>query len=214
MAWPGRYNSLCVTKLEFVMISSSELRDAVFLFSDIRGFSEWMLKNQHEAADLLDLYYSAAFENLGSRREQEYPRRVAKLLGDGFLVVYEYDGRKNSNLKEAIKKLIENTILFRIDFYQKLEGSTIHGKRSLKCGFGLSYGKAVRIGIPGYPLDYVSDKINFASRLVNVANKDEVVFEEDLWEYIEAEDVFSLEKDERELKKIGKRTVGVFFVDV
>jgi class 3 adenylate cyclase len=195
------------------MISSSEPRDGLFLFCDIRGFSAWMTKYQHEAPELLDMFYAAAFASIGARREQEYNRRVAKLLGDGFLAVYEYDSRRPGSLPETVKQLVANITLFRIDFYRKLHASTIHSRSTLKCGFGLSYGKAIRIGIPGYPLDYVSDRINFASRLVGVALKNEVVFEEDLWDYVDPADVLNKRKEERELKKMGKTPVGIFDAD-
>ena len=196
------------------MISSSKLCDAAFLLCDIRGFSSWMSSNQFEASDLLDRFYSTAFEYFGGRKEQKYPKRVAKLLGDGFLVVHEYDKKKVDDLHSVLKKLATNTVIFRIDFYDRLAKSTVHEKHNLKCAFGLSYGPCLRIRIPGYPLDYISDKINYASRLVAVASSDEVVFEIDLWDYINGEKVFNKRKDNRELKNMGNHEVGVFDTDV
>jgi len=46
--------------------------EAIFLFFDIRGFSSWMEKNQFEANDLLEMFYSSAFNNFGYRQKQKY----------------------------------------------------------------------------------------------------------------------------------------------
>ena len=192
------------------MITSGNPCSAVYLFCDIRGFSAWMATNQMEASDLLDRYYSAAFEHFGERKEQKYPKRVAKLLWDGFLVVHEYDTDNERHFDKVVGEIATASIVFCIDFYGKLLKSTIHNKRNLHCAFGLSYGKGVRINIPGYPLDYISDRINYASRLVGVARDNEVVFEKELFEHITPEEVFSLRKEKRELKKIGPHEVGVF----
>jgi len=94
------------------MITSSGPCDAVYLFSDIRGFSQWMAKHQMEASDLLDKYYSAAFESFGERKEQKYPKRVSKLLGDGFLVVHEYDKDNESHFDSIVKGLVASVITF------------------------------------------------------------------------------------------------------
>mgnify|MGYP006283288003 CR=1 FL=1 len=188
--------------------------EALYLFCDIRGFSSWMEKNQFEANELLEVYYSSAFTFFGERKSQNYHSRVAKLLGDGFFGVYEYEKNNNKMLKDKINDITGAITTFRISFYDRLSNSTLHGKNDIKCSYGLSYGPCMRIKIPGYSLDYVSHKINYASRLVNVANNDEVVFEIDLWEYIKEEEVFNKRKEKRELKKMGMHNVGIFDSDI
>jgi class 3 adenylate cyclase len=184
--------------------------EALYLFCDIRGFSNWMKDNQYEAHILLELYYSTAFTCFGEMKDQKYHERVAKLLGDGFFVVYEYEENNNTMLTGKVSGLIRAINIFSRDFYGKLGDSTLHGKRDIKCSFGLSYGPCMRFHIPGYPLDYVSHKINYASRLVSAALSDEVVFEHDLWDYIHEDDVSKKRKDNRDLKKMGTHEVGVF----
>ncbi len=196
------------------IINSMVQCEAIYLFCDIRGFSSWMDKNQLEANELLDCYYSCAFDNFGYRQKQLYHTRVAKLIGDGFFVVYEYEKNNQKMLSNMVRKITGSIIVFRIDFYERLSKSTLHGKEDIRCSFGLSYGPCMRFTIPGYSLDYVSHKINFASRLVSVANNDEVVFELDLWDYIAEDEVFNKRRDTRELKKMGHYPVGIFDTDV
>lgn len=196
------------------MIQSNELRHAFYLFCDIRGFSMWVQTNQLETTNLLDIFYDAGFNSFGGRKEQKYHKRVAKLLGDGFLIVYEYEKDNRKAFKETLYKLIDAITIFRIDFDNRLEKSTIHGKTKIKCSYGLSYGPCVKILIPGYPLDYVGDRINFASRLVDVASPNEIVFEYGLWDEIENNDVLNKREEERELKKIGNVRVGIFDADI
>jgi class 3 adenylate cyclase len=159
--------------------------NALFLFCDIVGFSSWMGKNQFEANDLLDISYSSAFNNFGIKRKQKYHKRVAKLLGDGFFVVFEYKNNDEKMLMEKLEQLISAIIIFRIEFENKLNSSTLHGKKDIKCTFGITYGPCMRLTISGLPLDNVSHKINYASRLVSVAESNEVVFEYDLWDYVD-----------------------------
>ncbi len=188
--------------------------EAVFIFCDIRGFSSWMKENQFEVKILLDMFYSSAFDNFGNRQDQKFHNRVAKLLGDGFLVVFEYEENNQVILSATIRQLISSINTFRIDFFNRLHQSTLHGCDGIKCSFGLSYGPCIRITIPGHSLDYVSHKINYASRLVAVAEIDEAVFEYDLWNYIQDDEVFNKRKVTRELKKMGKREIGVFSVNI
>ncbi len=188
--------------------------DAVFMFCDIRGFSLWMQENQLEAKNLLEMFYSSAFDHFGNRQDQKFHKRVAKLLGDGFLVVFEYKANNKDMLGDRIRQLVSAILTFRIDFYSRLYQSTLHGNDEIKCSFGLSYGPCIRITIPGHPLDYVSHKINYASRLVAIAGNDEAVFEYDLWNYIQEDKVFKKRKVTKELKKMGKKEIGVFDVDI
>jgi class 3 adenylate cyclase len=188
--------------------------DALFLFCDIVGFSSWMEKNQFEANDLLDMFYSSAFNNFGIRLKQKYHNRVVKLLGDGIFVVYEYKKNDEKMLMEKLEQLISAIITFRIEFENKLNISTLHGKKDIKCSFGIAYGPCMRLTISGYSLDYVSHKINYASRLVSVAESNEVVFEYDLWDYIGDEIVYNKRKDIRVLKKMGSNDIGVFDADI
>lgn len=126
------------------------------------------------------------------------------------MVVHEYDAFDEKHFDSVVGTIATKTIVFCERFYQRLRESTIHNKRSLRCAFGLSYGKGLRITIPGYPLDYISERINYASRLVGVADDDEVVLERELIDHITAEEVLELHKEKRELKKMGSHEVGVF----
>ena len=197
-------------KKDRIMIQSSEICTAFFLFCDIRGFSRWMRENQFEATELLDIFYTAGFEFFGERKEQKYRKRVSKLLGDGFLAVHEYDPADREGFNESLNRLIEGIAGFHGEFRRQLDSSTIHGRNQLHCAYGLSYGRGVRFNIPGYSLDYVSDRINFASRLAGVADSNEVVFEYDLWDQIDQEKVSGKKEAERDLKKIGLVKVGVY----
>jgi len=194
------------------MIAGSGQCTAFFLFCDIRGFSRWMAENQLEARDLLDIYYTAAFRAFGERKERTYHRRVAKLLGDGFFAVHEYDRADSRMFAAVLKALVAAVRSFTADFEARLGDSTIHGKHRLKTSFGLAYGPAVRFAIPGYPLDYISHKINLASRYAGVAAEREVVFEADLLEHMRSLPGANARLEQRELKKMGQVDVGVYQV--
>jgi class 3 adenylate cyclase len=171
------------------------------------------VENQLEAPELLDLFYDAAFRHFGARKQQTYHRRVAKLVGDGFLVVHEYEPRNLTMFSSTLHDLISEVLAFRVDFYERLRRSTIHQTGKLRCAFGLAFGQGVRLTIPGYPLDYVSHKINFASRLVGVADADELVFEIDLWDRLDPGDLPSRRREMRQPKKMETVELGVAALD-
>ena len=196
------------------MITATSPCSGFFLFCDIRGFSKWMAENQLDATDLLEPFYASAYRHFGERKEQKYRRRVAKLLGDGFLVVHEYKRNDAGMFSATLSNLLAAIVTFRIDFHSQLVQSTIPGKSRLKCAFGLSFGSGVRLTIPGFPLDYVSHKINLAARLVGIADENELVFDIDLWDEIDSDDLINMRRETRKPKKMNEIEVGVADVDL
>jgi len=192
-------------------LEKPEVRDAIVLFCDIRGFSDWSKNYQHEIQDLLEITYSLAYEIFGERREQRFPKRVVKFTGDGFLAVQEYAPASADDLRAACLSVFKNCHKYVRLFRDRLSFSTLHGVGKLSVGFGAAFGKCLRFFISGGSLDYVGDRVNYASRLVSVAGGNEVLAEEDFEDHIkklqDEGEAISANAVTRELKKIGNQSV-------
>lgn len=158
---------------------------AFYVFADIRGFTEWSSANLFEVDDLLRIAYSLAFKCFGEIRITKNLKRVVKFLGDGFFAVNEY-GKNISPDKFLVTllKVLENVEHYRAGFKEQIRISKLHDKKKLSIGFGVSYGKSKRFHLPGFPKDYVGDRINLAARLCSEAAPLEIVLEPDLKEYL------------------------------
>ncbi len=162
-----------------------EERSSFYIFADIRGFTEWSNKNLSEVEDLLNIAYPLAFDIFGEVMSTRYLKRVVKFLGDGFFAVNEYDKEfKRKPFLATFLNTLNDIVIYRRKFKENIKSSTLHGKTNLNISFGVSYGKSRRFNLKGFPKDYVSDKINLASRLCQEAEPGEIVFEIDLKEYI------------------------------
>ena len=194
-------------------LEGAEIRDAIVVFCDIRGFSGWSSRHQHEIQRLLEITYGSAYELFGEKKEQRLPQRVVKFTGDGFLAVKEYASDSADALRIAAVEMFRNCGAYVRRFAERLGSSNLHGTRYLGVGLGVTYGKSLRFYIRGHSLDYVGDRVNLASRLADAADPGEIIAEEDfenhLVPYSDGDAAPRWKPEERELKKMGKTRVLV-----
>ena len=159
---------------------------AFYIFSDIRNFSAWAKQNQPEIKDLLAILYSHA-ENIFNSNNKRYYKRVVKYLGDGFFAINEYNDKL---FLDKLLNTLQDVLSFISTFKIAIKKSKLHQKTDIDISFGLSFGSSIRFYLNNNKYDYAGEKINFASRLCNIAEKLELCCEIDLRDYIENNDCF------------------------
>jgi class 3 adenylate cyclase len=154
---------------------------SLYTFGDLRGFTKWVKQSESELKRLLEILYTTAQESFGGKEEQTYPRRIVKFLGDGFFAVNEYDDSQGKPaVSKAFLRTFEDILSFRNAFRAEIRNSNFHLRPKSSCGFGISYGAAVRFSLAGHPLDYAGSQINVASRLCSKSESDEILMEMDI----------------------------------
>ncbi len=153
---------------------------AVYLFADIRGFTDWSRKNQSEVRKLTRLMYSVAVTVFGTKKSSAYLRRVVKFLGDGFFAVAEYDEERPEETRRKLSEMVSSVIQFNDALSSALKNSDIHGRTKIAVGYGLTYGPSFRFQQSGQPADYIGNPINLASRLCGIAKPNHLAVESDV----------------------------------
>jgi class 3 adenylate cyclase len=184
---------------------------ALYIMSDIRGFSVWSRKNQPEIRKLTKILYSLALELFGRRTAETRNRRVVKVLGDGFFAVSEYDDESDDSFLQRLTDTVGAIRSFLRVFDRAIAASNLHDRGDIKVSFGVSYGNSFRFHLPGQPLDYIGEKVNFSARLCSIAAPSEIVVEHDLAERLRSLPRVApglvLTDDQVELKSYGKTRV-------
>jgi class 3 adenylate cyclase len=200
-------------------IENDIIREAFFVFVDIRGFTDWAKDNQFEIKKLINLTYSTGVDIFGQRKEQSYLQRVVKYLGDGFFAALEYKDDESDHFISTMNQTIDNSCQFIKVFKKKVFDSNLHDKNSLGIGIGISFGSAIRFNMPGMPIDYSGKCVNISSRLCDVALDKEIVLEGDLIKYYKSNKIivpegFNAMEVEKEPKKMGKINVLSISLDL
>lgn len=159
-----------------VPFENYKVTEALYAFADLRGFSTWAKNYPDEIKKLLEITYSLAkyFFNDGKRK------KLVKFLGDGFLSVHEYSHDDKDDFSAAVDTFVNDILNFIDNFNTMVQESFLHSKHKLGIGFGVTYGYGYKFHMRGYPTDYIGVQVNIASRLCNIANPSEIVFEYDL----------------------------------
>lgn len=183
--------------------------EGFFVFADIRGFTKWSKTNGSEIDKLFNIFYPLAIKYFGEiLKDSKSPhKRVVKFLGDGFFAIQEYE---NVEVRTKILNLIiDNSKKFITNFNKLLQESKIIGKSKLGFGFGITYGKVLRFNFKGV-LDWTGEKINYAARFCSVAEKNEIVLEEDFQDILPTNiEVKHTKKDIRNYGKIDILSIKV-----
>jgi class 3 adenylate cyclase len=154
---------------------------ALYIFGDLRGFTKWVKQSENELKRLLEILYTNAQTAFGMKEERTYLRRIVKFLGDGFFAVNEYDDAKGKPaVSDAFLRTFDDILSFRNSFRVEIRNANFHLRPKPFCGFGISYGPAVRFSLPGYPLDYAGGQVNLASRLCSKSEADDIMMELDI----------------------------------
>ncbi len=164
---------------------------ALYIFADLRGFSQWSKDYPAEIRELLEITYSITkhfFEATRKpefKKKSEFKKKLVKFLGDGFFAINEYDRRGKDSLSLAVRESTNDILDFIDNFNTYIERSSLHLRHHIGIGFGVAYGHGYRFNMPGFPTDYVGAQINIAARLCKKAESSEVIFEHDLSEYLQ-----------------------------
>lgn len=171
--------------------------DGLYIFADIRGFSNWCNKNLLEIEKLLTIFYSLAIKYFGEPEHSPCVKKVVKFLGDGFFAVSEYNDKENSDdFKKKLIEILSSISKFKIDFEDRITKSLLHDKNTLSISFGIAYGVSKRFCVSNFPEDYSGDKINLTARLCSEALSEEILIEIEL-----KEQILALSKNNRILIK-------------
>ena len=159
-------------------ITKFETIDGFYIFADIRGFTNWSKNNILEIEKLFNIFYPLATKYFGEKEtDQKIPfRRIVKFLGDGFFAIEEY--LDANQITKKIYEIINNIIEFRKAFVKELNNKKIPKRDNLNFGFGITYSSAQRFKIKS-GFDWTGNKVNYAARFCSVADKNEIILEED-----------------------------------
>ena len=162
-----------------MIITNDCIKEGIYAFIDIRGFTKWSLDNQLEIKKLLEIFYDCGIQSFGERKEQSYLKRIVKYLGDGFFAVNEYDPNTENDLDliDSMNQMVASSCNLIIEFRKRIVRSSLHDKNRIGIGIGISYGPSLRFNLKGQPFDYSGKSINTASRLCSVAMDGEIVME-------------------------------------
>ncbi len=176
--------------------------EGFFIFADIRGFTKWSKTNDSEIESLFNVFYPLAANYFGEISKDTKPpyKRIVKFLGDGFFAVKEY--KQEHNKTEILEYIIQNIRSFAHDFKQQISEKNIVGRSKLNFGFGITYGKAQRFKIKS-GFDWTGNKVNYAARFCSVADKNEIILEEDFQDILTT----SANPIEKDIKNYGKISV-------
>jgi len=199
-----------------ISLQNTTVRNAVYVFGDIRGFSAWSERYQLQTADLLEVVYSLSFGTFGDRREQAFLQRVVKLTGDGFFAVHEYPANDAIQLRTALASVVRKCDSYLFAIRSALKESGLPEVEQLAFGFGITFGPGFRFYIQGSSHDYVGERINLAARLCDVAEGGEILGDQrclaHLQEMREIDPRVSGRAGVRDLKKMGTVTVTEIMV--
>lgn len=159
---------------------------------DIRGFSEFSRSvESQEAAIFIKKFYDKVLTNYFKDKNYFKP------TGDGLLVIIVYE---EDDLEEKAGRVLKDSISLLKDFSSICEGDPmINFNVPNKLGIGISRGSACRLGTPEKILDYSGQVLNLASRLMDIARPQGVVFDinfdvtiipEDLMELFDSRPVY------------------------
>jgi adenylate cyclase len=163
-------------------------RELTILFTDLAGFSDWVLKAGDEAAvDLLRTVGATAEPVIGAHRG-----RVVKRLGDGLM----------ASFLDPVQ-----ATLAAIEVAEALEGIEIAGHRP-RLRAGLHHGRPRRVGNDLFGVD-----VNVAARVADAARPGEVLVSDVVARALEEDDVPVLLGRRRRLRAKGAPSdLGVYAV--
>ena len=168
--------------------------ECIVAFADIRGFTNWVLKNESQEVQKLIFDIEAIFQKYFAR--SWFPELFTKGVGDGFMIVLEKERYQHavSELKisnrETKKNCLSESQGFVSDFINACydcgkELMTMLTNKELVLGFGVETGKLKNVLILGR-WDYLGEAVNSASKYQNSA-RSSVIFSEECFNEIKRE---------------------------
>lgn len=154
------------------MEEKKTIPNAVVMFVDIRGFSEW--SNNIEAWQYIEEFIGEFFDIIKRNFNEN---SFIKELGDGAMIVKELEERVNKDtLEEKIKEILDKIDYVNEEFKGLCDRFSVdHGYRTdLRLGWSV-----VRGTIKKLRNDYVGSNINKSQRLCQIARPFGIVIEKE-----------------------------------
>jgi len=189
------------------MITNTKEINGFYIFSDLRGFTNWSESNQTEIDLLLDMVYTLGLSSFGERKGETYPKRIVKFLGDGFFAVNEFKRTDNLDFINKMNETLYSCSVFILNFMRELDKVNIHDKERIGVGFGIAFGSAIRFNLPGGSLDYAGKHVNYSARLCAAAENGEILMEKEFSQYrskMQIPEMYYYDERHLEMKSIGE----------
>ncbi len=182
-----------------------ESKFVIVINVDVRGFSAF--------SKIVDSAQSALYiKKIFIKLITEYFNDASyyKSTGDGLIVIYDIDEKK---LREVSEKVIKNAIEIVNNFSSLcLNEAMINFDVPKKCGIGISRGPATCLRSDDKILDYSGDTLNVASRLMDCARPEGIIFDKKFGiDLLPTELKDAFQYDEIYLKGVSeRRPLGIF----
>ena len=156
---------------ELLRTATGDSQHVIAVNADIRGFSEFSegVESVQAALYLQKLYGRMLDDYFGAAT-------FFKPTGDGLLVIYAFE---SDDLQKASREVMRICLRLVNDFPRLCtKDPMLNFELPEKLGIGLARGAATRlIGVEGTVLDYSGRPLNLASRLMDLARPEGVVFD-------------------------------------
>jgi adenylate cyclase len=163
-------------KLDPEAFNRRELREAVVMFADLRGFTALSATMETEiTVNLLDVFFEAMMQAVA-----KYNGCVLDLAGDELLVTF--------NIPEADPQAVEHAILASMEMQtQFAELGAMWAKAGINVGLGIGIhvGEVMLGNMGGSDLrryTVIGNVVNVAHRLVDIAGEGEIVLSPDVYD--------------------------------
>lgn len=156
---------------------SESTKDALIIFVDIRGFTNWSTANEsfEYAPELVTSFYSSI------RKPNNFQRYSFKSLGDGAMLVHEVELKTQNAFQKELVQALKKIDRINFDFQRLCDRfAAAHGHATpLKLGWGVTRGPIKKICQEGESDDYLGSNINKSSRLCDIARPCGIVLDKE-----------------------------------
>lgn len=163
-------------KLNPDAVNRREIRDAVVMFADLRGFTQLSASLQTQSTvDLLDIFFDAMME-IASR----YNGCVVDLAGDEMLVTFNIPDEDPNAIEHALGAAVEMQVHFN-----ELREMWAQAGISVGLGIGIHHGEVMLGNMGGRELrryTVIGNAVNVAHRLVEIAGEGEIIISPEVFE--------------------------------
>jgi adenylate cyclase len=183
-------------KLDPDAINRRELRDAVVMFADLRGFTALSALLQPESTvDLLDVFFDAMMEVVS-----RYNGCVLDLAGDEMLVTFNIPEEDADAVGHALKAAAEMQTHF-----EELREMWAQSGIKVGLGIGIHHGEVMLGNMGGRELrryTVIGNAVNIAHRLVEIAGEGEIIISSEVFERADSIEELSPERIPAQLKGV------------
>lgn len=163
-------------KLNPDAVNRRELRDAVILFADLRGFTALSASMETESTvDLLDIFFDAMMEVVSRNHGC-----VLDLAGDEMLVTFNIPEDDPNAVEHALQAAVEMQAQF-----EDLRAMWAQAGINVGLGIGIHHGEVMLGNMGGRDLrryTVIGNAVNIAHRLVEVAGESEIIISPEVYD--------------------------------